>query len=173
LNGQVVVGLCARRKLRDICMRAIGYHHQLCDSPTLQEADFDGDHGKHGTMAVASPDERPSANALVTTRGTSHAQGSMRGDERYPRTRSRHLREVGLSSLSARSLTPRFKTVSSACGHSVDSLFVHHFVVASERRMTCLDDVSGVPIIAAHRKRGRFWKLYPNPPASLSPTTIP
>jgi hypothetical protein len=49
-------------------VRAIRYHHQLCDSPTLLEADFDGDHGKHGAMAVASPDERSTANALVTTR---------------------------------------------------------------------------------------------------------
>src|ERR1700692_1966923 len=53
---------------RNVCMRAIRYHHRLCDSPALQEADLDGDHGKHGAMALASPDERPTANALVATR---------------------------------------------------------------------------------------------------------
>jgi hypothetical protein len=69
-------------------MQLIRYHYRLRDSPALQEADLDGDHGKHGAMAVASPNERPTANALVATRRTSDAQGSMRGDERYPRTSS-------------------------------------------------------------------------------------
>src|ERR1700676_914474 len=87
-------------------MRAIGYHHRLCDRPAAQGANFDGDHGKHGTMAIASPDERPTANALVATRGTSDAQGPMRGDERYSRTRSCHRRKIGSLSLSARSMTP-------------------------------------------------------------------
>jgi hypothetical protein len=36
----------------------------------------------------------------------------MRGDERYPRTRSRRRRKAGLSSLPARGMTPRFETVS-------------------------------------------------------------
>src|SRR6266853_989098 len=93
-------------------MRALRYNHRLCDRAAAQRANFDGDHGKRGAMAIASPDERPTAHALVATRGPSDAQGSMRGDERYPRTRLCHLRKVGGSSLSARSMTRQVETVS-------------------------------------------------------------
>jgi hypothetical protein len=61
---------------------------------------------KHSTMAAASPDEHPAADAVDATRCAFAAQGSMRGDEWYSRIRSRRRRRPCLSSFSSRGITP-------------------------------------------------------------------
>jgi hypothetical protein len=60
-----------------------------------------------GSMAATPSYERPAADALGATRRAFDAQGAVRGDERYPRTRSRSRRKQGLSSLPTRGMTPQ------------------------------------------------------------------
>jgi hypothetical protein len=52
------------------------------------------------------------ADVLDATRRTFDAQGSMRGNERFPPARSRRRRRARLPSVSSRGITPRFWTVS-------------------------------------------------------------
>jgi hypothetical protein len=69
---------------------------------------IDGSHGMDRSGGVSISLQKP----LDATQRGFDAQGSMRGDEWHPRTRSRRRRRPRLSSLSPRGMTPRFETVS-------------------------------------------------------------
>jgi hypothetical protein len=103
----VALKVARPRGTRNLCMRAVGYHHRLCDGQAARGADLHGGHRKHGAMAGSPPDERPAADALDATRRAFGAQGSMRGDERYPPARSRRRRGERPSPFSPRGMTPR------------------------------------------------------------------
>jgi hypothetical protein len=94
------------RRTRNICVRASRYHHRLCDSQAARGANLDDGHGKHGAMAAAPSDERPTADALDTARRASDANGPMRGDEWYARTRSHRRRTMGSSAVPERGTPP-------------------------------------------------------------------
>ena len=61
------------------------------------------------TMAGAPPDEGPAADALDATRRAFDAQGSMRGDERYPPARSCRRRQAPPANVVAGGGEPRGK----------------------------------------------------------------
>jgi hypothetical protein len=41
----------------DICVRAVRYHHRLCNGQTARRANLDGGHGEYGSVA-ATPSSR-------------------------------------------------------------------------------------------------------------------
>jgi hypothetical protein len=80
-NGEGVVAVAARKvasvaRSREIHLWTMRDHHRLRNGSARGRADLDGDHGKSCAVAAASPDERTTAYALVTTRRSSDAEGS-------------------------------------------------------------------------------------------------
>src|SRR5690242_13108432 len=59
---------------------------RLCNGKARQAANFYSNHREHGAMAVASLDERQSADAVVASRGPLDAEGSNRSEQRQVRS---------------------------------------------------------------------------------------
>jgi hypothetical protein len=81
-NRQGVAAVAARkvaRLLRDLekyIFWTMRDHYRLRNGSARGRADLDGYHGEYCAVAAASPDERTTAYALVTTRRSSDAEGS-------------------------------------------------------------------------------------------------